>query len=163
MVKVRRLKKAYWANLGNDGLPLYEKKLNSSVTSVEDEINTTTSNLLYEESNIPQKENSKKLDKNQDPSIINKLGFINTIHPRTQHDSENFSEELLDHHIVVCGIGPNLKNLIMPLRARSIKVKHLPILIMDKSEHIPSELWKEIQYFPDIYYMQVNKLNDQKD
>ena len=161
MVKVRRLKKAYWANLGNDGLPLYEKKLNSSVTSVEDEINTTTSNLLYEESNIPQKENSKKLDKNQDPSIINKLGFINTIHPRTQHDSENFSEELLDHHIVVCGIGPNLKNLIMPLRARSVKVKTLPILIMDKSEHIPSELWKEIQYFPDVYYMQGNAIKSE--
>ena len=160
MVKVRRLKKAYWANLGNDGLPLYDKNLNSSVTSVEDEINTTTSNLLYEESNIPHKE-SKKLDKNQDPSIINKLGFINTIHPRTQHDSENFSEELLDHHIVICGIGPNLKNLIMPLRARSIKVKTLPILIMDKSEHIPSELWKEIQYFPDVYYMQGNAIKSE--
>ena len=29
---------------------------------------------------------------------------------------------------------------------------------MDKSEHIPSELWKEIQYFPDVYYMQGNAI-----
>ena len=165
MVKVRRLKKSYWANLGNDGLPLYEKNLNSSLntlTTEENEINTTSINLIEDDNNnIMNESKIKKLDKNQDPSIINKLGFINTIHPRTQHDSENFSEELLDHHIVVCGIGPNLKNLIMPLRARSTRVKKLPILIMDKSEHIPSELWKEIQYFPDVYYMQGNAIKSE--
>ena len=161
MVKLRRLKKSYWANLGNDGQPLYDKALNNSLSSIDD-INTTETNLMKDNDLSKLNQNSKKkLEKNQDPSITNKLGFINTIHPRTQHDSENFSDELLDHHIVVCGIGPNLKNLIMPLRARSIKEKCLPILIMDKSEHIPSELWKEIQYFPDIYYMQGNAIKSE--
>ena len=161
MVKLRRLKKPYWANLGNDGQPLYDKALNNSLSSIE-EINTTETNLIEDTDFSKLNQNSKKkLEKNQDPSITNKLGFINTIHPRTQHDSENFSDELLDHHIVVCGIGPNLKNLIMPLRARSIKEKCRAILIMDKSEHIPSELWKEIQYFPDIYYMQGNAIKSE--
>ncbi len=32
---------------------------------------------------------------------------------------------------------------------------------MDKSEHIPSELWKEIQYFPDVYYMQGNAIKSE--
>ena len=45
----------------------------------------------------------------------------------------------------------------MPLRAR-YKAKHFPILIIDKNEHISSEIWKEIQYFPDIYYMQGNPI-----
>ena len=126
MVKVHRLKKSYWANLGNDELPLYENNLNFSLNTIteENEINTTSTNLIEDDNNIENISKIKKLDKNQDPSIINKLGFINTIHPRTQHDCENFSEELLDHYIVVCGIGPNLKNLIMALRARSIRVKN---------------------------------------
>ena len=157
MVKLRRLKKTYWANLGNDAQPIYEKALNYSSSSIE-EMNRTEGNIIEEDISIFKINKKKKTEKNQDPSITNKQGFISTIHPRTQHDSENFSDELLDHHIVVCGIGPNLKNLIMPLRARSMKVKCLPILIMDKSEHIPSELWKEIQYFPDIYYMQGNAI-----
>ena len=157
MVKLRRLKKTYWANLGNDAQPIYEKALNYSSSSIE-EMNRTEGNIIEEDISIFKLNKKKKTEKNQDPSITNKQGFISTIHPRTQHDSENFSDELLDHHIVVCGIGPNLKNLIMPLRARSMKVKCLPILIMDKSEHIPSELWKEIQYFPDIYYMQGNAI-----
>ena len=93
MVKVRRLKKSYWANLGNDGLPLYENNLNFSLNTIteENEINTTSTNLIEDDNNILNISNSKikKLDKNQDPSIINKLGFINTIHPRTQHDSES--------------------------------------------------------------------------
>jgi len=45
----------------------------------------------------------------------------------------------------------------MPLRSRN-KVKHFPILIIDKNEHISSEIWKEIQYFPEIYYMQGNPI-----
>ena len=54
-------------------------------------------------------------------------------------------------------INPNIKHLIFPLRARN-KYKHFPILIIDKNEHISSEIWKEIQYFPDIYYMQGNPI-----
>jgi potassium large conductance calcium-activated channel subfamily M alpha protein 1 len=44
----------------------------------------------------------------------------------------------------------------MPLRASSMKNQQYPIVIIDKAEHIPSEIWKEIQYYPDIYYMQGN-------
>jgi potassium large conductance calcium-activated channel subfamily M alpha protein 1 len=37
-----------------------------------------------------------------------------------------------------------------------MKNQQYPIVIIDKAEHIPSEIWKEIQYYPDIYYMQGN-------
>ena len=166
MVKVRRLKKPCWANLDDDGNPKYNKKIRS------DDNDKDTSPLiddtLQQEDDPDQDMNfipgfrfKGNSDKNQDPSLTNRQGFVNTLHPRTQYDSERFSQEILDHHIVVCGIGPNLKNLIMPLRAKSVKVKHLPILILDKSEHIPSELWKEIQYFPDIYFMQGNPIKSE--
>jgi potassium large conductance calcium-activated channel subfamily M alpha protein 1 len=42
--------------------------------------------------------------------------------------------------------------MIMPLRLKS-NIKIYPILIIDQNEHIPSQIWTEIQYFPDIYYM----------
>jgi potassium large conductance calcium-activated channel subfamily M alpha protein 1 len=39
-----------------------------------------------------------------------------------------------------------------------MKNQQYPILIIDKNEHIPSEIWKEIQYYPDIYFMQGNPI-----
>ena len=47
--------------------------------------------------------------------------FFYTVLPRTQHKAENFSSEILKNHIIVCGMGLNLKNLLMPLRASSMK------------------------------------------
>ena len=85
-----------------------------------------------------------------------KLNFIQTSYPRTIHDFENFSTEILNSHIIICGVVQNMKNLIMPLRACSMKNQQYPILIIDKEDHISSEILKDIQYFPDIYYMQGN-------
>ena len=84
--------------------------------------------------------------------------FFYTVLPRTQHKAENFSSEILKNHIIVCGTGLNLKNLIMPLRASSMRNHQYPIVIMDKRDHIPIEIWKEIEYYPDVYYMQGNPM-----
>ena len=84
--------------------------------------------------------------------------FFYTVLPRTQHKAENFSSEILKNHLIVCGIGLNLKNLLMPLRASSMRNHQYPIVIMDKRDHIPSEIWKEIEYYPDVYYMQGNPM-----
>ena len=84
--------------------------------------------------------------------------FFYTVLPRTQHKAENFSFEILRNHIIIYGMGLNLKNLLMPLRASSMKNQQYPILIMDKKEHIPNEIWKEIEYYPDVYYMQGNPM-----
>ena len=84
--------------------------------------------------------------------------FLYTVLPRTQFEAESFSIDTMENHIIVCGIGFNLKNLLMPLRASSMKNQQYPILIIDKYEHIPSEIWKEIQYYPDIYYIQGNPI-----
>ena len=162
LVKVRRLKTGFWAHLNRDYQPIKRKDIDEEEEDEDDKIDDSNINL----GNILSKEEENKIneifknslkDKNQDPSIINKRGFISTLRPRTQHESEFFSGELLEHHVIICGVNPNIKHLIMPLRARN-KAKHFPILIIDKNEHISSEIWKEIQYFPDIYYMQGNPI-----
>ena len=153
MVKIQRMKNRHFANRDENGRIVNKHLLNNNASANQD--NTTDSFINI--SHIPTfrfKSHSNSGDHlNTSSSNFN---FLRTLHPRTQHNSENFSEELLDHHIVICGIGPNLRNLIMPLRSRSCKVRQLPILIIDKAEHIPSEIWKEIHYFPDVYFMQGN-------
>ena len=174
MVKVKRLKKSYWANLerdykpkkreGNEENEEFENKGNFENNF---EINNLFIDPYYNSNNNDEEEisdifyyNDKNEGKNQDPRISNRRSFITTLRPRTQHESEFFSSELLDHHIIICGINPNIKHLIMPLRTRD-KVKHYPILIIDKNEHMPNDIWKEIQYFPDIYYMQGNPIKSE--
>lgn len=105
-------------------------------------------------------ENTQKSykNKNKDQVVQNKINFIQTTFPRTQHEAENFSNEILNNHIIVCGLIQNMKNLIMPLRAVSMKNQQFPILIMDKEDHIGTEIWKDIQYFPEIYFMQGNPI-----
>jgi len=93
---------------------------------------------------------------NFDVNSTQKLNFIQTSYPRTNHDMENFSSEILNSHIIICGIVQNMKNVLMPLRACSMKNQQYPILIIDKEDHISSDILKDIQYFPDIYYMQGN-------
>ena len=170
MVKIRRLKKTYWANLGRD----FKPKKGKGIDEIEEEEskielkkflnNTINNNINNNENNNKEEQEmqdyfyeNENINKNQDPRISNKYAFISTLRPRTQFESEHFSIEILEQHIIICGVNPNIKHLILPLRTRG-KAKHHPILIVDKNEHLPSEIWKDIQYFPDIYYMQANPI-----
>ena len=172
MVKILRLKSFYWNKIAN--IPDYFhnptqqallgiKFSNENYISNNNDYNYTRYNkhqLNKEYSQKPQISNNSQ-NANQYKQKLDAYGairknFFHTLLPRTQHKAESFSPDILDNHIIVCGIGLNLKNLLMPLRASSMKNQQYPIVIIDKAEHIPSEIWKEIQYYPDIYYMQGN-------
>ena len=86
--------------------------------------------------------------------------FFVTVLPRTKKQAKNFSPEILNNHIIICGIGINLKNILLPLRSTSMRNQQYPVVIMDKNESIPDEIWKEIEYFPDIYYIQGNPMKN---
>jgi hypothetical protein len=92
----------------------------------------------------------------RDSLIKNKANFILNAYPRTNNDLENFSSEILNSHIIICGLVQNMKSILMPLRAASMKSQQFPILIIGKEDHISSDILKDIQYFPDIYYIQGN-------
>ena len=159
MVKIQRMKNRHFANRDENGRIINKHLVsNNNANNKEDSNNNSTKDSFINISHIPTFRFKSHNNNNNSLCTSSSLNFnfLRTLHPRTQHNSENFSEELLDHHIVICGIGPNLRNLIMPLRSRSSKIRQLPILIIDKAEHIPSEIWKEIHYFPDVYFMQGN-------
>ena len=185
MVKLLRLKSFYWNKIAN--IPDYfhntEKQASLGIKfSTENYIDSQNKHTSYNTQELKKESLRKKstLSKNYDQKLNNNFNnndknsnpfrqkldqygvirknFFHTILPRTQHKAETFSPDILDNHIIVCGIGLNLKNLLMPLRASSMKNQQYPIVIIDKAEHIPSEIWKEIQYFPDIYYIQGNPI-----
>ena len=155
MVKVRRLKVNYWAHLNRNYEPIIKKDEFEEQTD-SDSDNKKKDDIIdikYFQNKILENQlNANGKNKLQELNYINKRNFITKIKPRTQSESEYFSTELLENHIIICGLNPNIKHLIMPLRSKSI-VKIFPILIIDQNEHIPSQIWTEIQYFPDIYYM----------
>ena len=187
MVKLLRLKNPFWNNikgknrlLTRNGSILINTKngnfngigsLNDSITSsnnvphkkqnkkIKSSLYLTNNQTNYS-NNFTQnsEDNTNNYKKKLEAFTTVKQNFFHTILPRTQHEAESFSPDILDRHIIVCGIGLNLKNLLMPLRASSMKNQQYPILIIDKNEHIPSEIWKEIQYYPDIYFMQGNPI-----
>ena len=138
------------------------KELNKESFRKNSRLSTRSKNQKYDQklnSNINNNEqNSNPYRQKLDQYGVIRKNFFHTVLPRTQHKAETFSPDILDNHIIVCGIGLNLKNLVMPLRASSMKNQQYPIVIIDKAEHIPSEIWKEIQYFPDIYYIQGNPI-----
>ena len=184
VVKLLRLKSFYWNKIANVPDYFHNPVMQATLgIKFSNEIYTSNNELLsYNPDDLLNKESIRKNIKrntrrnaiktenifnnneqniNQYKQKLEQFGairknFFHTLLPRTQHKAESFSPDILDNHIIVCGIGLNLKNLLMPLRASSMKNQQYPILILDKAEHIPSEIWKEIQYFPDIYYMQGN-------
>ena len=181
MVKLLRLKSFYWNKMAN--IPDYfhnpEMQASLGIKFSDDIYKNNNKNTSYNSNEInKERKNSKQFKKNNsiksEQFYINneqninhyrqkleqygaiRKNFFHTLLPRTQHKAESFSPDILDNHIIVCGIGLNLKNLLMPLRASSMKNQQYPIVIIDKAEHIPSEIWKEIQYYPDVYYIQGN-------
>ena len=155
MVKIRRLKVSYWANLNHNYEPINKKDEDEEQSNIIINVDTEKDILdtkYFQNQILVNKLNSSNKNKMQEYNYINKRNFITKLKPRTQSESEYFSTELLENHIIICGLNPNIKHMIMPLRTKS-NIKIFPILIIDQNEHIPSQIWTEIQYFPDIYYM----------
>ena len=164
MVKILRMKNPYWNKLSSNT----KTKANTSFSSDKSSSLDVSSNAgKYLQNMKDQKKDETYAEFKRDYTLFqqkldlfsrSKQNFLYTTTPRTQHEAEFFSPDILEHHIIVCGITINLKNLLMPLRAASMKNQQYPIVILDKGEHVPSGIWKEIQYYPDIYYIQGNPI-----
>ena len=151
LVKIKRLKKSYWANLDRNFKPKEDFKEDNN--NLEE-----TSNSSLDEENIYI--NNNILNNKENYFFSNYHTFISTIRPRTKKEFENFDFDILEQHIIICGISENIKHLILPLRTRD-KLNHSPILIIHTEEHISSEILNDIQYFPHVYYMQGNPVKNE--
>ena len=148
LVKIKRLKKSYWANLDRN----FKQK---------EDLKDDTNNILIDTEDNSNEIDNDLINNNQENFILsNYHTFISTIRPRMRKESEIFDFDILDKHVIICGMSPNIKNLILPLRTRD-KMNHFPILIINKEEHIPQDIWNDIHYFPHIYYMQGDPIKNE--
>ena len=65
---------------------------------------------------------------------------------------------LATNHIIMAGLVSNLVHFIMPLRSKCLS-RYPPIVILN--DEAPSEKqWNQIAFFPEIYFVQGNALNE---
>ena len=71
----------------------------------------------------------------------------------------------LDQHIIVCGIVKGIKNLILPLRCKTLGSQKRPIIILTNDTigndtlNGDTYIWPEINKFEDIYLIRGSALN----
>ena len=183
MTKLLRLKNFFWNKIANIpdyfhnkemqsnlGLKFSNQIMGNAFKKIKKNNNPNLSQmsfknknwLLIKEGNIPESQSPMHL-KNFYMQKLERYAqirqdFFYTVLPRSLHKAEALNPENLQNHIIICGVGLNIKNLIMPLRASSMRTQQYPIVIMDKREHIPYEIWKEIEYYPEVYYIQGNPM-----
>ena len=145
------MKTSYWANLDRNFKPKNDFKDDSDNMEENNNSSSDEEKALF---------NKIMNNKKSDYFFSNYHTFISTIRPRTRNECENFDFDILDQHIIICGISENIKHLILPLRTRD-KFIHSPILIIHTDEHISFEVLNDIYYFPHVYYMQGNPLKNE--
>ena len=103
MVKIRRLKISYWANLNHNYEPIIKKDWDEEQTD-KDIDNNQTEDIMdtkyFQNKILFNKLNNNSKNRMQEYNYINKRNFITKIKPRTQSESEYFSTELLENHII---------------------------------------------------------------
>lgn len=64
---------------------------------------------------------------------------------------------LATQHIILCGLVSNLRNFVLPLRAKHLD-KYPPIVILHV--HPPTEKqWNQVSFFPEIYFVKGSAMN----
>lgn len=70
--------------------------------------------------------------------------------------SVNYQDFKLENHIIICGIIPGMKHLLLPLRAKTIK--HINPIVILHTEPMPTSIWIQINRLPKVYFMQGSPL-----
>jgi len=74
-------------------------------------------------------------------------------------------DKSIEGHIIVCGIVSGIKNLILPLRTKSLGSQMRPIVILsndimgDEDGNGDTFIWGEINRFEEIYILKGSALN----
>ena len=78
---------------------------------------------------------------------------------------KNSLDKSIEGHIIVCGIVPGIKNLILPLRVKTLGSQMRPIVILsndiggDDDFGGDTYIWGEINRFEEIYIVKGSALN----
>jgi hypothetical protein len=85
--------------------------------------------------------------------------------PLCEAQIKRCSDKGIDTHIIVCGIVPGIRNLILPLRSKTLANPRIPIVILsndsldDDSNECETYIWREINRFEEIYILKGSALN----
>ena len=98
---------------------------------------------------------------------INYENFYTTKKPIALSEArvKNGLNKSLEGHIIVCGIVKGIKNLILPLRLKTLGSQKRPIVILsndnmgDENLNGDTYLWSEINRFEDVYMIRGSALN----
>eukprot|EP00347_Sterkiella_histriomuscorum_P011662 403371596 len=98
---------------------------------------------------------------------INYENFFSTKKPMPLNAAriKNKLDKSIEGHIIVCGIVKGIKNLILPLRSKTLGSQRRPIIILS-NENLGDEdlngdtfIWSEINRFEEIYIIKGSALN----
>lgn len=64
---------------------------------------------------------------------------------------------LATNHIILCGVVSNLRNFILPLRAKHLE-KYPPIVILHTQPPTEKQ-WNQVAFFPEIYFVKGSAMN----
>ena len=64
---------------------------------------------------------------------------------------------LATNHIILCGLVSNLRNFVLPLRAKYLD-KYPPIVILHVSPPTEKQ-WNQVAFFPEIYFVKGSAMN----
>lgn len=109
--------------------------------------------------------NIAKVKENESP--INYDNFFCTNKPMSLSEAQIYwcVDKGIEGHIIICGIVPGIKNLILPLRPRLLDQQRRPIVILSNEslgeENVNGDnlIWKEINKFEEIYIIRGSALN----
>jgi hypothetical protein len=87
---------------------------------------------------------------NSSSFFTSKVNSLETVTLNRKNDMK------IDGHIVICGIVPDMRLLILPLRNRSLK-RIIPIIII-YNDIIPVKIWQDINTFPKVYVVHGNPM-----
>ena len=85
--------------------------------------------------------------------------------PLIEAQIKRCSDKGIESHIIVWGIISGIRNLILPLRSKTLANPRIPIVILsndsgrDDSVDWETYIWREINRFEEIYIMQGSALN----
>ena len=139
-------------------LPIIEDFQNFSFPNVQRTFNLIPKTTKKKNKNTLEFILEKRLnDYKGDRSIISKSFYyqkVTSLEAATiKNKDDNFKFE---NHIIVCGLVDDMRSFLLALRAKSLKTVH-PVIILH-NELIPVKIWKEINRFPKIYYLQGSPL-----
>ena len=100
-----------------------------------------------------QKEREEVLEDKDSKNKVFYYGKITSLDQATITDAEDLK---IENHIIICGIIPGMRHLLLPLRTKSIKNIN-PIIILH-TEPMPTSIWKQINRFPKVYFMRGSPL-----